>query len=55
MTFIFIFQALLPFSGNRWRTQLETQRRLRPPSQPLNSSTSIAPDGQENADRVASS
>src|SRR4029450_202584 len=35
MAFVFIFQAFLPVTGNRWRTEPETQRLLRPSSQLL--------------------
>jgi hypothetical protein len=35
MTFVFIFHAFLPVTGNRWRTQPETQRP-RPPNPLLN-------------------
>src|SRR5215212_2370257 len=35
-TFIFIFQALPSCHRDRWRTQPETQRLLRPPGQLLN-------------------
>src|SRR4029450_7508461 len=54
MTFVFMFQAFLPVTGNRWRTQPETQRLLRPPGQLLNKSTNVSPDGQEHADRMRS-
>src|SRR5215207_209667 len=51
MTLIFIFQVLPCCHRELVADTAETQRLLRPPSQLLNiSSTSICPDGQENAD-----